>query len=153
MLECRKCTPEHIEQLKLTMRKEDRVEALLSSGKSPAEVLDGILSLPTESYTWLDGGVVLCIFGVAQFPGRDDMGVPWLLASTSFEGKAKAISRSCKKHLARMSSPYKHLCNIVHAKNPKAIRLLTWLGFSFSEGVVLDSGATFLPFYKRVSHV
>lgn len=151
MLECIKCTPEHIEQLKPRLREADRIELTLATGKSPEEALDDAIHLSTESYVWVERGVVLCVFGVVQHPEDTGVGIPWLMASDEAVTVGKRLVRHCGKKIEELSVGYRLLFNMVYQENRVAIRWLQWCGFTFSSPVPCGpSSAMFLPFYKNV---
>lgn len=149
MLECLKCTPAHIAQLKPRLREADRIELTLATGKPPEDVLEEAFNISTESYVWVEDGVVLCVFGVTTHPLNDDVGFPWLMASDEAERKGKRLVRHCAAKIAELGEPYLCLTNFVHAENAVAIRWLKWCRFSMCPPAPYGAeGAKFRQFFK-----
>ena len=154
MLECVPCTLEHIEQLKPRMREADRVELELATGQSPEFILEESFRVSEHTFTFLEDGLVLCVFGVSSHPQMEGAGIPWLIASDEAEAKGKSLVRYCKEKIDLLSAPYRVLLNMVHAENKVAIRWLIWCGFKFLPAVeVGPKNALFMPFIKECKNV
>ena len=147
MLECLTCTPEHIKQLRDHIREGDRIELALATGRPPEEVLDETLVIATQSFVYVEDGVVLCVFGVTTDHHDPEIGVPWMIASDTFESAGKRLVRKCRDKITELSKGYNLLFNYVHADNSVAINWLEWCGFTVVRD---DAGSPFLLFWRYV---
>jgi len=133
------------------MREADRVEAFLSTGLSPEVALEESFRVSDETFAWVEGGVVMCVFGVGSHPDSPAWGIPWMIASDDLPLKARRFARHCREAIALFHKRYPHLINMVHQDHEKAIHWLRWCGFTFHAPIALPSnGAVFIPFTKEI---
>lgn len=144
----RRCTEFDIEELSLTMRKEDVEEILHASGRTPREVLlSGFASSEViRVIEW--NGEVAAIFGVVGVLGR--AGAPWMLGTDDLR-RCWSLLRECRAYVEQITQKYHYLTNAVWAKNEVHIKWIKWLGFTF-HGSDIRNGETFLHFH-RSTHV
>ncbi len=128
-------TAEHVLELELTMRNEDRAEIWASANYGARDALVASISLTDETYTGLVDGRVLCIFGVGKVTIMSNTGYPWLLSSIFVEKHMRPWARGSKIAMAYMTehSGVDHLINYVDARYTVAVRWLAWLGFTIHE--------------------
>lgn len=91
----------------------------------------------------------IAIFGVGRV--NDEGGVPWMLCSEElFEQHSRQFRKQCAVYSYELTKGYKWLCNYVAKENTKAIRWLTWLGFTVDHHKEHTFGdLIFLPFWYR----
>ena len=123
-------TVEHVQELEITMRNEDRTEIWASGHFGPWEALTQSIRLTDETYTGLADGRVLCIFGVGKATVLSDLGAPWMLSSIFVEKHMRAWARGSKIAMGYMTRDIDHLKNYVDARYTVAVRWLSWLGFT-----------------------
>ena len=75
-------------------------------------------------------GRTIAMWGVGPLSLVDGRGCPWLLAADAFEACGRDIVRLSRPLLASMRDNYPHLENRVDARHTRAVRWLSWLGFT-----------------------
>lgn len=144
----RQCTLFDVEELALTMRREDVEEIHHASRSTPREALLRGYHASEVLRTIERGGKVVAIFGVVGVLGR--AGSPWMLGTDDLP-RCRSLLRECRARLEQYTIKYHHLTNSVWAKNTVHIEWIKWLGFQF-DGSDLRNGETFLHFH-RSAHV
>ena len=141
--------------MKLQLRKEDQIECEAASGLSWVAALSfAVLNSEDVKLIVLDGRIV-GLFGLAAVPGDPYCAAPWMLAGdglfTTLSLRA-LFSRRSTDVVKKMLEKYPLLENYVAVSNTKAIRWLTWLGFSFDPKPVtlVDPAVKFVRFWKGV---
>lgn len=141
-------TEADMDALAANMREIDQDECRLVGGMEPREALGESVGHALWAYAAEIDGEVVCIFGLSQDGLLAEEAYPWMLAANGIERHARTLLRLTPIYLARMQGEAERLYNIVHAHNRRAIRYLTWCGFTFGEGFDVR-GAPFLPFEMK----
>jgi hypothetical protein len=113
------------------LRAADIEEIRAASGLAPAEALRRSCALST--HVWAvraGGGPAIAIWGVGPLSLVAGRGCPWLLASDAFEDLGRDVARQSRPLLAAMRDLYPRLENRVDARHARAVRWLSWLGFT-----------------------
>ena len=143
----RHCTIQDVDELAVTIRKEDVEEISLASGRTPLDTLMAGFrdSRSLQTIEWK--GKVVAIFGVVGDPG--EAGSPWMLGTDDLR-RCWSVLRECQELVEEYTETYQYLVNSVWSKNLAHIRWLKWLGFQFN-GSILKNGETFLYFHRRAN--
>lgn len=120
-------TSEHVRELALTMRQDDRREVYAQSGIHHALGLGLSFGMSVKAWTGLADGKVVCIWGVSE--GDDGVGVPWLLGSDLVSQYRRRFIQGCRAAVEEMHDLFPVLENHVDSRNTLSIRWLRWLGF------------------------
>lgn len=117
------------------LRAADVEEIRAASGLAPAEALRRSYEL--SSHVWavrefssLPIAPPIALWGVGPLSLVEGRGCPWLLATDAFEGLGPDIARLSRPLMAAMRDLYPHLENRVDARHTRAVRWLSWLGFT-----------------------
>jgi hypothetical protein len=113
------------------LRAADVEEIRAASGLAPAEALRRSYEL--SSHVWTvrgDDGRPIALWGVGPLSLIEGRGCPWLLAADAFETLGPGIARLSRPLLAAMRDLYPRLENHIDARHTKAVRWLSWLGFT-----------------------
>lgn len=140
-------TLEHALALLPRLRKADLQEIAAASGDNPEDALVLSVASSQMAWAWLYRGRVMAIFGVADYPGRDGVGIPWLLGAKGADKHKVYFVRQSKRYLAQMLAPYAELVNWVDCRNTASIQWLWWCGFVLAE-VDPFHGIQRLPFIR-----
>lgn len=133
------------------LRPDDIREIEVASGKAPEDSVPLSFDVSTKCYTmrYCDSqGAIerhpVAIFGVADDPQNDSMGVVWLLATERIYKVARALMKVAPAWLDKLSEDYPGgLHNLVDARNTLHVRWLQKTGFR-SLGVVPINGQQFI---------
>lgn len=113
------------------LRAADVEEIRAASGLAPAEALRR--SYDFSTHVWavrdIDGGPI-ALWGVGPLSLVEGRGCPWLLAADPFEALGHDIARLSRPLLAGVRDHYPQLENRVDARHARAVRWLSWLGFT-----------------------
>lgn len=133
MIKFVKPTGKLVEQIALTMRKEDALEVYLSHGKNPFDSLMDSWRISDYSVIITDDDTPLCMYGLVKTTIMTGAGVPWMLSSTEVLKHVKTLLPKSKDVVAEMLTVCTRLSNHVHCDNKMSIRWLKWLGFTMEE--------------------
>lgn len=138
----------HINELSLTMRKEDRDECMASSGQEPREALiyGGLYSIECNTIL-LPNGKVGGMFGVASW--IHGAHAVWMLGSDDLLTFSIKFLRRCRSVVVQLNDKYPVIGNFVDARNTTHIQWLKWCGFSFVK-LYEEYGYEGRPFYEFV---
>ena len=150
-------TYEHVEQLVPRMRTADLREIAAATGSDPEAALAISVGSSPVAWAWLYKGRVMALFGVAPYPGRPGVGIPWLLGAKGADKHKIFFLRQSRKYLTEMLALFPVLENWVDCRNTASIQWLSWMGFAMCE-VRPFFGIQRLPFIrfniaKEPSHV
>lgn len=140
-------TYEHAQKLVPRLRKGDLQEIAAATGASPEDALVSSVASSVVSWAWLCNGRVLALFGVAPYPGRPGVGVPWLLGAKGIEKHKVFFVRRSREYVRLMLEQFPVLENWVDSRNTPSIQWLAWCGFHFAE-VRPFFGIQRLPFIR-----
>lgn len=138
-----------VQRIAANLRKADKTEVRLASGKDPATMV--YESYRTAHLVWTASinGIPECVFGVNPHP-EQGVGMPWMVGTNAIHRHQVALVRDAKRYVAEMQSHYDMLVNFVHSENTSSIRWLSALGFFFRHPMILGPfAATFIPFYRQ----
>lgn len=120
------------------MRQADRDEVSALSGRTPARALLNSVKRSSVAETVLIDGRAEMIFGVGDVNILAGVGSPWALGTDEIERNQREFLRKSVACRDRMRARYPVLCNVVDARNRVSVRWLKWLGFVFSEPVLVS---------------
>ena len=113
------------DELAQAIAPEDAAE-LVAAGHSVHEALAGA---DLQALRW--GGRLVCLFGAQPFPGCPGVGVPWMLCTTILQSvPRRAMAEISKRVAAEWRRKFTTLTNLIHRHNSRALRYVTWLGFT-----------------------
>lgn len=142
--EVRPCRPEHWRELAARgLRRADRDEAERLLG-IPAELA---LKLSVESsdlaVAVLVNGKACGVFGVGCASLVPYTGAPWLVGHADLElpGVRLPLARTLRRFVRHWLRHYGRLENLADPRNAAAVRLLSWLGFSFDKQAPVKTGS------------
>jgi hypothetical protein len=139
-------THDHAAIVAATMRPADLAEVLASGGHDPLTALTRSISLSTHSWAGLVDGQAAALFGVGPASLASGIGCPWFLGSTLLDAHPRPMLSMSRDWLDRIAQLYPHLENHVDARNRRAVRWLSWLGFSLHPAA--PHGPHGLPFHR-----
>lgn len=148
MIECVPSTPAHIGTLATRMRDIDIAECAFA-GMSPREALRAGVSTSETCWTVKIDGRPEAMFGVVAMSMLEGRGRIWMLMTDDGAKAHRAIVRFGHIYTAALARHYRVLENHVHARNDKAIRWLSRLGFHV--GPVDVIGGQPMRFFVRMS--
>lgn len=113
------------------LRAADVEEIRAASGLPPVEALRRSYDFSTHVWAVREiDGRPIALWGVGPLSLLEGRGCPWLLAADAFEVLGSDIARLSRPLLAGMRDHYPHLENRVDARHARAVRWLSWLGFT-----------------------
>lgn len=128
MIEVCPSSPAHIGTLASRMRSIDRAECIIA-GMSPREALRMGVSTSETCWTVKIDGRPEAMFGVVATSMIEGRGRIWMLMTEDGARQHRAIVRFGRIYTEALARHYRVLENHVHARNDKAIRWLSRLGF------------------------
>ena len=150
-------TERQAESIGRNLRAADNLEVLTSSGgKEPAVVLRDSFRASKECYAIKiahEGGMPCAIFGVADDPTVEGLGVIWMLCTKAIERCPIALVKVALGWIDHMARHYPlGLHNIADARNDLHIRWAKLSGFT-EVGAVELNGHRFIHIYRESKHV
>ncbi|MEL4181236.1 hypothetical protein [Roseateles sp. PN1] len=125
MLTIELATPSAVNELASSITDEDAAE-LAAAGRSVSEAL---ADADLQALRW--HGRLVCLFGAQPFPGQPSVGVPWMLCTTALaEVPRRAMADVSARVVGQWHAQFKHLTNLIHRRNSRALRFVRWLGFT-----------------------
>jgi hypothetical protein len=135
------------DSLGLRLRVADVEEIRAASGLAPAEALRRSCDFSTHVWVVREiDGRPIALWGVGPLSLVEGRGCPWLLASDDFATLGPDIARLSRSLLAGMRDLYPRLENHVDARHTKAVRWLSWLGFTIEPA--MPWGVEGQPFHR-----
>lgn len=128
MIEVVAARPSHVGTIATRIRPIDRDECAIA-GMSPRDALRTGLATSETVWTVKVDGRPEAMFGVVGTSLIEGRGRVWMLMTEDGAKQHRAIVRFGRIYTAALARHYRVLENHVHAKNDKAIRWLTRLGF------------------------
>lgn len=140
-------TLEHIEILAPNLSQADIDELIASSGRSPLQALMLGYNRGAECRTWLADDKPLAMFGIIYKTLISDDVIPWMLGSEELRKHARGFLSSSTATIKGWSEKYTYLENYVDIRHKRAVRWLSWLGFTIHKPAILV-GPRKMPFFK-----
>lgn len=86
-------------------------------------------------YSWCtEKGEPIAAYGFAKYPGKPEVGVPWLLGTPELNRHACAYLREARRILDEMlETRFRYLINFVYTKNKSSVKFLKALGFTMHD--------------------
>lgn len=138
--------PEHAAAVALRIRAEDAAEVWAIGRVTPLAAVELSLEHSVRSWTWIEGGEPLAVFGVATDNLIGDLGRPWLLTSAGVAQHRTRFARLSLSALKCIRGLYPRLENRVDARYAVCVRYLRWLGFTVHPAE--PYGLLGLPFHR-----
>jgi hypothetical protein len=137
------------------LRAEDEREAWAATGCPPSRVLHDSFRLSRESYVVFytppgsNVGRICAVFGVADDPCTEGLGVVWMLCTPLVAKCPRALIQTAPQWLDRMAQHYPlGLHNFAHAANHLHIRWCRKSGFHEMTEDVTIRGESFIHIYR-----
>jgi len=155
MLYVEKGTPAHAYELAFKLRDIDKYEIALM-GHDPLFALVTPFRYSRENvntYTVLNDGKVVAMFGVVSNKDNPKHGAVWMLSSEELDKHWKYFTKRTKKWADYFLSDYEYVANFITTEHKTNIKWLKWLGFSFKSKEILVKDVKVLYFYKKIQGV
>lgn len=146
MIEVVPSSPAHIGTLASRIRPIDRDECAII-GMTPREALRAGIQTSETCWTVKIDGRPEAMFGVVPVSVLEGRGRIWMLMTEDGARQHRAIVRLGNLYTAALARHYRILENHVHARNDKAIRWLSRLGFHVGQVDVIR-GQPMRPFTR-----
>lgn len=123
----------HMAELSLTMSSVDQREIWAAGHVKPWDaVFLGKMS-SRDTKTFLADDQVMCIYGIGAGQSLSWHGVPWMLSTENLWKHGLHFARGSVAWMKDAKARYIELVNYVDARNTRASRWLSWLGFTIEE--------------------
>jgi hypothetical protein len=122
------------------------IEAM-AMGRRPKEALRLGLMLSLAPLTVMIDGKPEAMLGVYPQSLMGGIGVPWMLGTEVLYRNARGFLEFGPVVIERMLLDFPRLENVVSARNTRAIRFLSRMGFEVGGAMEWHSGVPFLPFH------
>ena len=155
MLYVEKAIPNHAFDLAFKLRPLDKYE-VCAMGNTPLEVLIAPFRYTRKgvnTYTVLDDGYVVAMFGVISNADNIKKGTVWMLSSEELDKNWKYFTKRTKKQCNYFLSDYEYVHNVMSTEHKTNIKWLKWLGFEFKKQNIIVKGVEVLYFYKKIQGV
>jgi len=137
-------TPELLAAVAINTREADIAELWAAGRMTPEQALDMGDRFSNALVAVVDGEPI-CAFGVTPISAATGLGAPWLVGTTRLDRYATMFIRRCRPSLQAVLGDWLNLVNYVDARNARAIRWLSWLGFTIHP--TIPYGPFNLPFH------
>lgn len=124
MVEIVPATEEHALEMAQWLRPEDA-----ASGRDPVEAVSLCMEASRAAWAAVEGGRVICLWGVCCPSLLGSTAELWLLGSRRLEDYPLQFLRHAREFVAEMQQQYPRLEINVHVKYRRALRFARWLGF------------------------
>jgi len=141
-----KPTEELIEELIGDIREEDALELWNFSRLQPREAVMNLIRGSRDTKVVLADGKLMCMFGCVRHSELSRIGYPWLLATSELPKHSRVFLRYARAFLEEIADQYEVLENYGDAQNEKAVRWMSWLGFTTV--ATEPRGVDQIPFHK-----
>jgi len=155
MLYVEKGTPAHAFELAFKLRSLDKYEIALNN-HTPLDALINPFRFTrpnVNTYTVLDNGSVVAMFGVVSTKYNIKHGSVWMLSSEELDKNWYYFSKRTKKWCNYFLSDYEYVYNYITKEHKNNIKWLKWLGFSFKSKNIIVKDVELLYFYKKIPSV
>ena len=132
------------------MREADAQECL-AWGRSPKQALRIGLRASVLSFTALQVGKPIAMFGVTPINAIEGQGRAWFLGTDAILGCARDLLTVGPAVIEAMHRRFRRLENWVSTDNRRAIRLLGRWGFELGDDTMTVRGVEFRPFWKEAA--
>lgn len=133
------------------VRDADRLEIQAASGTPPEVALPKSLALSSKAWVLLDSHTALAcgVWGVAPWPGVPALGIPWLIATPTFDlpRNRKELLRYTREYVRQMGEGFDYLINYTDVRHRASHRWLDWAGFTLDD-FAPHFGVERRPFYR-----
>lgn len=139
-------TEEHVRYVADRLHEEDAAEVWAWDHKSPHSHLAQSLLVSRDARAGLADGLPILLWGVGQQTLTSDVGIPWALGTFAVPQHGRAIARGSREVVQQYRTWYKLMVNYVDARHRRAVRWLSWLGFTIDPAVPV--GPDKVPFHR-----
>jgi hypothetical protein len=136
----------HVDHVAANIRAHDAEEIWAAGHMKAHDALTVSLRAAVLARTGLIDGEPVCVFGVSPASLLTGIGTPWMLATPSVHHADRTLVRLSRPIVEAMQAFFALLVNWVDARNARAIRWLTWLGFTVEPA--RPYGMDGLPFHR-----
>lgn len=134
------------------LREVDRRELYMLTRLEPADALALTLSMSVATWTALEDGEVICVFGISRRSPLSNVGVPWLVGTDLIYRHWRRFAKQSRDFYDRFAAVFPEMENFVLAENTPTVRWLSWLGFDMDEPEPMGfSRAPFIRFSKGMN--
>jgi hypothetical protein len=123
----------HVAELSLTISPVDRAEIWAAGHVTPWGAITMGYRGSRDTKTFLADDQVMCIYGVGVPQPLVQHGVPWMLSTGKLWQHGVHFARGSAAWMTEAKALYTELVNYVDARNTRARRWLSWLGFTIEE--------------------
>jgi len=135
------------------LREADRIELDKCGQTNHMSVVMNSVKSATLCWAGYAGNDIISIGGVSPSGVDDNVGCPWLLSSTCLPSYYTRLLKVTKRFVKEMNNVYPFLFNSTDINNTVSLEWLKWAGFTLGDKVKLQSGATFVYFYRSKEDV
>lgn len=119
----------HVQALLPDILAEDRAEWWASSLSDPKEALPLALKRSEIARAGFIDGQIAALYGVVRAGFLTSHGIPWLIAGRHALNHPASFLRATGRAAPEIVQGFDYLENYVDARNRRAVRWLSWLGF------------------------
>ena len=128
-------TIEHAADLGPRLRRQDKLELMYSCGLGGKDALTESVHFSKFCWIALIDGVPEVMWGVAEHPVDNSLGIIWLLSSEEMYKIPGRFIRESHSYVSMMLKHFDTVFNYVHAENIKSLKWLEKLGFIAGERI------------------
>lgn len=144
MLTIDNAPPEAWQELAAALHPDDAAE-LQAAGLTVADAVAGVR---LQALRW--HGQLVALFGCAPHPTDPGAGIPWMLCTTTLADVPRvAMALVSDQVVSGWRATHSVLCNFVHRRNARALRFVSWLGFTVGAEPCGPGGEFFLFQWRR----
>lgn len=137
----------HIHHVALNLRAADFDEVFAETGESPHLDIEEAVLFSLKKWVILNkNNEAVAVLGVRPLTQFSKIGIPWLLGTDGLDKMKRFFVSVSKPIIENMKEGFDFLINHVDARYTKAVRWLSWCGFTIEEE--RPHGALGLPFHK-----
>ena len=149
MIQIKKATIQYAEFVAKNLRPGDKRELKRAGQNNFTRAgLESVRISPC-AFAALNDAEPICVFGLKPDGMLAKRARVWMLGTNAINANKRGFVKACRTVINGFLDIYPVLYNAVDASNPKAVRLLEFLGAEFGEKVTLPTGAPFLLFEIR----
>lgn len=122
-------TADHMAEIAVTARQQDKDEVFYQTGKPLSECLDYAYAVSPWSRAAYWGGKLAVVWGTEMIDNGKAIGCPWLTATPAIYTAKKEFKELSLEISKQLRDGYMYLANHVYTKNTAAIKWINWMNF------------------------